>query len=64
MYDSYVSMAKRAGATIRAVRLSLPDFSVPEAELRAAFTDATKLILVNTPHNPSGKASVAQGRGV
>jgi aspartate/methionine/tyrosine aminotransferase len=57
-------MAKRAGATIRAVRLSLPDFSVPEAELRAAFTDATKLVLVNTPHNPSGKASVAQGRGV
>ncbi|KAL6755596.1 pyridoxal phosphate-dependent transferase [Haematococcus lacustris] len=55
MYDSYVSMARRAGAVIRPVRLALPDFSVPADELAAAFGPRTKLILVNTPHNPSGK---------
>lgn len=55
MYDSYVSMARRAGAIIRPVRLALPDFSVPIEELTAAFSDRTKAILVNTPHNPSGK---------
>lgn len=30
MYDSYVSMAKRAGAVIKPVRLALPDFHVPK----------------------------------
>lgn len=60
MYDSYVSMAKRSGATIVPVRLRLPDFSVPVDELAAAFTDKTKFILVNTPHNPSGKVRLAR----
>lgn len=55
MYDSYVSMAKRSGGVIRPVRLRLPDFSVPVDELAAAFSDKTKLLLVNSPHNPSGK---------
>ena len=55
MYDSYVSMAKRSGGVIRPVRLRLPDFSVPVEELAAAFNDKTKLLLVNSPHNPSGK---------
>ncbi|KXZ55357.1 hypothetical protein GPECTOR_3g487 [Gonium pectorale] len=55
MYDSYVSMARRSGAVIVPVRLRLPDFSVPLDELAAAVTPATKMIMVNTPHNPSGK---------
>uniref|UniRef100_A0A7S0RQZ7 Aminotransferase class I/classII large domain-containing protein n=1 Tax=Chlamydomonas leiostraca TaxID=1034604 RepID=A0A7S0RQZ7_9CHLO len=55
MYDSYVSMARRAGAVIKPVRLALPDFHVPLEELAAAFSPRTKLIMVNTPHNPSGK---------
>ncbi len=57
MYDSYVGMARSTGAVIRPVRLRLPDFSVPPDELRAAFSASTKLVLVNTPHNPSGKVS-------
>ncbi|KAG2492864.1 hypothetical protein HYH03_008781 [Edaphochlamys debaryana] len=55
MYDSYTSMAKRSGATIKPVRLRLPDFSVPLDELAAAVGPATKMIMINTPHNPSGK---------
>ncbi|MEW5312345.1 MAG: hypothetical protein WDW38_003986 [Sanguina aurantia] len=54
MYDSYVSMAKRSGANIVPVKLSLPNFSVPREELAAAFGPNTKAILVNSPHNPSG----------
>jgi hypothetical protein len=62
MYDSYSSMAKRVGAVIRPVRLQLPDFSVPREELEQAFSPRTKLILVNTPHNPSGKVSLWHAR--
>jgi hypothetical protein len=32
-----------------------PDWSIDEAELRAAFSDRTRAIIVNTPHNPTGK---------
>lgn len=63
MYDSYSSMARRVGAVIRPVRLQLPDFSVPRKELEQAFNPRTKLILVNTPHNPSGKVGPAPCRG-
>ena len=54
-YDSYATMARMAGAVVRPVKLALPDFHLPRAELAAAFNDKTKLILVNSPHNPSGK---------
>ena len=39
----------------RYVTLHEPDWSIDEAELRAAFTDRTRAIIVNTPHNPTGK---------
>ncbi|PNH10775.1 Kynurenine--oxoglutarate transaminase 3 [Tetrabaena socialis] len=55
MYDSYVSMARRAGAVIVPVRLALPDLSVPLEELAAAVGPHTKMIMLNSPHNPSGK---------
>jgi hypothetical protein len=43
------------GATPRYVTLHAPDWSIDEAELRAAFSDRTRAIIVNTPHNPTGK---------
>lgn len=54
MYDSYVGMAKAAGAVIKTVPLQPPHFSVTQDQLEAAFSEKTKLILVNTPHNPTG----------
>ena len=48
-------MARLAGAVVKPVKLAMPDFSLPREELAAAFGPKTKLILVNTPHNPSGK---------
>ncbi len=39
------------------VRLHAPSWSVDAAELEAAFSPQTKLLVLNTPHNPTGKAS-------
>jgi len=55
MYDSYVPMIKRAGATVKTIPLISPSWSFDEKALEAAFTPKTKLIVVNTPHNPTGK---------
>jgi N-succinyldiaminopimelate aminotransferase len=35
--------------------LRAPDFAVDEDALRAAFTDRTRVVLLNSPHNPTGK---------
>jgi N-succinyldiaminopimelate aminotransferase len=53
-YDSYVAMIQFAGAVRRPVTLRAPDFRLDAAELAAAVTDRTRLILLNTPHNPTG----------
>ncbi len=54
-YENYGPDAVLSGATPRFVRLHEPDWSIDEAELRAAFSDRTRAIIVNTPHNPTGK---------
>jgi N-succinyldiaminopimelate aminotransferase len=53
-YDSYIAMLQFAGGVRRPVTLRAPDFRLDVAELEAAVTDRTKLILLNTPHNPTG----------
>lgn len=67
-YDSYMACAAMAGAAARVVTLRAPPETPPESdraqparftfdpdELRAAFTPRTRLLLLNTPHNPTGK---------
>jgi N-succinyldiaminopimelate aminotransferase len=54
-YDSYLPIVRLAGATARPVRLRPPDWSLPEDELRAAFGPRTKLLVLNSPMNPTGK---------
>lgn len=53
-YDSYVAVLQMAGAVRRPVTLRAPDFRLPVDELRAAVSDRTTTILLNTPHNPTG----------
>ncbi|KAL3157538.1 hypothetical protein ABBQ32_011995 [Trebouxia sp. C0010 RCD-2024] len=55
MYDCYGSMAMRAGGLVKAVKLNVEDWSVDRQQLQQTFTPKTKLIVVNTPHNPTGK---------
>ncbi len=54
-YDSYPVCAEMAGATVRSVVLRPPDFAIPLDELESVFGDNTQLILVNSPHNPTGR---------
>ena len=53
-YDSYVAMIAFAGGVRRPVTLRAPDFRLDPAELAAAVTPRTRLLLVNSPHNPTG----------
>ncbi|MET0839713.1 MAG: pyridoxal phosphate-dependent aminotransferase, partial [Marmoricola sp.] len=53
-YDSYRAMIQFAGAVRRPVTLRAPDYRFDVADLEAAVTDRTKLLLLNTPHNPTG----------
>lgn len=54
-YDSYAASIALAGAVRRTVPLRFPDFSFEESALRAAFSPQTRLVLLNNPHNPTGK---------
>ncbi|MEO1130864.1 MAG: aminotransferase class I/II-fold pyridoxal phosphate-dependent enzyme [Planctomycetota bacterium] len=54
-YDSYRACIALAGATPRFVTLRWPDFRFDPDELRAAIGPRTRAILVNTPHNPTGR---------
>ena len=54
-YDSYAACIAMAGAQRRVVTLRPPGYGFDPAELRAAITPRTKLLLLNSPHNPTGK---------
>jgi aspartate/methionine/tyrosine aminotransferase len=54
-YDSYLACLSMAGAIPKMVTLRAPDFTLDESELRNAFSDKTKMIIVNSPHNPTGR---------
>ncbi len=56
-YENYGPDALLSGAQLRYVRLDLSDPAMPfdPDELRAAFGPKTRAIIVNTPHNPTGK---------
>ncbi len=53
MYDSYLPMLRRAGASARFVRLKPPNWRIDPAALAAAFTSKTRAVVLNTPLNPS-----------
>jgi len=53
-YDSYVPSIRMAGGTPVPVTLHAPSFRFDPDELRAAFGPRTRVIYINTPHNPTG----------
>jgi N-succinyldiaminopimelate aminotransferase len=53
-YDSYAACIALAGGVRVPVTLRAPDFRPDLEALRAAVTQRTRLILLNTPHNPTG----------
>jgi methionine transaminase len=53
-YDSYEPSVELAGGGCVHVPLALPDFAVDWQRLADAITERTRLIFLNSPHNPSG----------
>lgn len=54
-YDSYPAAVELAGASMKVIRLEPPTWLFDLAELERAVSPRTRVILLNTPHNPSGK---------
>ena len=54
-YENYGPDAILSGAVPRYVTLHEPDWAIDEDELRACFGPATRGIVLNSPHNPTGK---------
>ncbi|MFN8053000.1 MAG: pyridoxal phosphate-dependent aminotransferase [Acidimicrobiales bacterium] len=59
-YDSYAAAVSMAGGVRRVVPLVAPDWTFDPDAFRAAVTPRTKVLLVNTPHNPTGRILTAE----
>lgn len=59
-YDAYPVNAALAGAVPRHVTLRAPDFALDLEELAAAFNERTRAIVVNNPHNPTGRVLTSE----
>ncbi len=57
VYDSYIASLRMAGATIKVVTLKAPDFLYDAAAVEALITSKTKLLILNNPHNPTGRVA-------
>ena len=55
-YDSYRPIVEAAGAMVKTVKLGPPDWKLTEGALRAAIGPSTSAVLINSPHNPAGRA--------
>jgi N-succinyldiaminopimelate aminotransferase len=53
LYDAYLPLVRRAGGVPRLVGLSPPGWRITEAALAAAFSEKTRVVLVNNPLNPA-----------
>ena len=54
-YDSYIPNIVFNGGIVVPIELEFPDYTIPWDKVKAAITPKTKAILVNTPHNPTGR---------
>ncbi|WP_342360016.1 aminotransferase [Terrarubrum flagellatum] len=54
MYDAYLPLVKRAGGVPKFVTLKPPHWRFSEDDLKAAFSERTKVVLFNNPLNPAG----------
>jgi aspartate/methionine/tyrosine aminotransferase len=53
LYDAYAPLIRRAGGTVRLVRLEPPEWRITRKALEAAFTPQTRLVVFNNPLNPA-----------
>lgn len=53
-YDTYEPSVTLNGGICRHIALKYPDFAIDWQQVRDTITDCTRLIILNTPHNPTG----------
>ncbi len=53
-YDCYIPAIQTLGGVVKPIELSYPNFTIDWQVVKNTITDKTKLIIINTPHNPSG----------
>lgn len=58
-YDSYPAVVAMAGGAVRCCTLRFPDFALDLDALARCFTRRTRALVLNTPHNPTGKVFTA-----
>jgi len=54
LYDAYLPLVQRAGGVARFAALAPPDWTLSPETLAAAVTDRTRVLILNTPNNPTG----------
>ena len=54
-FDSYAPIVRLQGAKAIGLKLQAPDFTINWDEVRAAITPRTRMMILNTPHNPSAQ---------
>ncbi len=59
-YENYGPDSILSGAKCRYVELDEPSFRIDEENLKQAFSRKTKAVIVNTPHNPTGRVLTRQ----
>jgi methionine aminotransferase len=59
-YDCYIPVIELAGGKVKSVALNPTDFSPDWGKIRAVLSAKTRMLIVNTPHNPSGAVFSAQ----
>src|SRR3546814_20433035 len=60
VYDADLPLGQRAGGVARLARLSPPDWRLTAAVIDAGFTERTRAVVFNNPHNPTARAYVAE----
>ncbi|MFT5997709.1 MAG: methionine aminotransferase [Neolewinella sp.] len=53
-YDNYVPSIKLSGGVVVPLRLKRPDYQIDWDQVKATISPKTRMIMINTPHNPSG----------
>jgi methionine aminotransferase len=62
-YDSYDPSVRLNGGIPVHINLRPPEFAIPWDEVRARITSRTRMIMINTPHNPTGSVLTAADLG-
>ncbi len=53
-YDSYAPAIKACGGMVKYAQLKMPDFSINWDEVKRMVSNRTRMIMINSPHNPTG----------